>query len=128
MNKCCLFAITLSLMAWAWAGASQAQSQQPTNRFHGYIFSVAGHDYITERLATTAPQYRIIWSADQPLDSICKSRRPGKCPSYEIQFTPQTALSGNAVFTNVTVVDPLDDPKARLKYLRGPVVPPHEKQ
>lgn len=95
-------------------------------RFRGNIFSVRDRDFITERVGTTYPQFQILWKKGEPGKDICKSRSPGKCARYEIEFK-RKLVNNTEIFADAKIVDPVDDPLARIRYLNSVLNIPRRK-
>lgn len=75
----------------------------------GYIFTYNGHDFITEHLGTTFPQYKINWSKKNSTKLICKSEVPGKCRRYRIQYVKQSDEKGRTRLVDVKIIETVRD-------------------
>lgn len=76
------------------------------SKMEGYIYSYMGHDFITEKLGTTSPHYKINWASENEAQSLCKSEKPGECPRYAIRYTKAKDANGRTLLKDVVRVSP----------------------
>lgn len=87
-------------------------------RLDGYFFTENGTDYITEKLGSTFPSYRIEWQEPTARKNLCFSSKAGECSSYSIRFKRETDAQGKSFFTKVSIVPWYDDVEAKSRFIK----------